>query len=375
VDLDLTADQELLRDSTSKFLTAEWPTTALREVMEGPDGFDREIWTKGAELGWTSMLIPERFDGGNVSGEGVSDLGIIAEELGRFLVTGPVLPTNIVAYALVACGSDELAAAHLPEFAAGRELATWAIAEEPDCWSGEAGSVQAIKSGAGYRLTGVKAPVQDAHIADLLLVTARTATGTSQFLVPVRTPGLKIELLGGLDLSRRFGRVKFDDVEVPADAVVGDVDQADTDVDNLMALALALQCAETVGSTDRMYEVLLGFVRDRKSFGRPIGSYQAIKHRLVDMLLWLESAKAATVASLKAVQAGSDALSAARVAKSYVADRCPVILRECLQLHGGIGFTWEYDLHLYMRRVETNAVIYGGADYHRDRLAPAIGLS
>ena len=154
----------------------------------------------------------------------------------------------------------------------------------------------------------------------------------------------------------------------------GRVDGAEADVEAQMALALALQCAETIGSTDRMYEVLLEYVRDRKSFGRPIGSYQAIKHRLVDMLLWLESGKAATVASLKAVQAETDATSMACVAKSYVADRCPVILRECLQLHGGIGYTWEHDLHLYLRRVETNATIHGGADYHRDRLAPTIGL-
>ena len=119
-----------------------------------------------------------------------------------------------------------------------------------------------------------------------------------------------------------------------------------------MTLALALQCAETVGSTDRMYEVLLDYVRARKSFGRPIGSYQALKHRLVDMLLWLESGKAATVASLEAVQSGIDATNMASVAKSYIADRYPVILRECLQLHGGIGYTWEHDLHLYLRRVE-----------------------
>ena len=159
------------------------------------------------------------------------------------------------------------------------------------------------------------------------------------------------------------------------EAVVGRVDGAGADVEAQMALALALQCAETIGSTDRMYEVLLEYVRDRKSFGRPIGSYQAIKHRLVDMLLWLESGKAATVASIKAVQSEIDATSMARVAKSYIADRCPAILRECLQLHGGIGYTWEHDLHLYLRRVETNAAIHGGADYHRDRLAATIGLS
>ncbi len=375
MDLDLSADQDLLRETTHKFLTATWPTSALREVMEGPLGFDRDVLAQGAELGWTSMLIPETYGGGCVSGEGVCDLGIIAEELGRFLLAGPVLPTNIVAYALARSGNSELAALHLPAIAAGREIATWAVAEEPNAWESESGAVRASDSGAGYRLTGIKTPVQDAHVADYVLVVARTSGGLSQFLVPADVPGLTVERLDGLDLSRRFGRVSFEDVEVSRDAVVGRVDGAQSDVDAQLALALALQCAETVGSTDRMYEVLLHYVMDRTSFGRPIGSYQAIKHRLVDMLLWLESSKAATVAALKAVQSEVDTMSMACVAKSYVADWCPVILRECLQLHGGIGYTWEHDLHLYLRRVETNAAVHGGADYHRDRLALALGLS
>jgi alkylation response protein AidB-like acyl-CoA dehydrogenase len=374
VDLELSADQELLRETTHKFLTATWPTFVLREVMDGPLGFDRDIWAQGAELGWTSLLVPERFGGGNVSGESVCDLGIIAEELGRFLLSGPVLPTNIVAYALARRGSDEMAERHLPAIAAGREIATWAVAEEGNGWAAETGVVHARGGSRGYRLSGVKTPVQDPHVADCFLVVATTPEGTTQFLVPADSPGLTVEPLESLDLSRRFGRVRFADVEVSPDAIVGGAGDAGADVESQMALALALQCSETVGATDRMYEVLLAYVRDRKSFGRPIGSYQAIKHRLVDMLLWLESAKAATVACLKAVESDVDATSMAHLAKSYIADRCPVIVRECLQLHGGIGYTWEHDLHLYLRRVETNAAIHGGGDYHRDRLATKIGL-
>jgi alkylation response protein AidB-like acyl-CoA dehydrogenase len=374
VDLNLTDDQELLRQTTHKFLTANWSTSAVRELIADPIGFDRDVWTQGAELGWTSMLVPESFGGGNVSGNGVCDLGVIAEELGRFLLAGPVLPTNIVAYALARSGSDDLKAQHLPAISAGHEIATWAIAEDPDKWVGESGALNVSRLGDAHQLTGVKSPVQDAHIADQFLVTAKTPTGYSQFLVPANTPGLSVELLEGLDFARRFGRITFDGVEVPAAAVVGTIDLAEEHVQSQMSLALAVQCAETVGSVDRMYEVLLEYVRHRKSFGRPIGSYQAIKHRLVDMLLWLESGKAAAVASLEAVQSGIDAANMASVAKSYIADRFPVILRECLQLHGGIGYTWEHDLHLYLRRVESNAAILGGSDYHRDRLASTIGL-
>jgi alkylation response protein AidB-like acyl-CoA dehydrogenase len=367
VDLDLSSDQELFKETTEKFLSARWTASSVRKLIGDPVGFDRAMWEQGAELGWTSMLVPEEFGGGSISGEGVCDLGIVAELLGRFLFAGPVLPTNIVAAALGRNASDQLAKEFLADMAAGRTIATW---------TGPAadGGLEAIAAGAGYQLSGVVGPVQDAQVADQLLVTARTAAGVTQFLVPRDIPGLSIEALDGLDLARRFARVAFDGVEVSRSAVIGEADGADDDVEFQFSLALALQCAETVGATDRIYEMTLQYMKDRKSFGRPIGSYQALKHRLADMLLWLESAKAVTLAALKAVQFGVDARDAASLAKAYVADRCPVILRECLQLHGGIGYTWEHDLHLYMRRVESNAAIYGGVDHHRDRLAPSIGL-
>ena len=366
MDLELSDDQELFRETTHKFLGARWPVSAVRQQIGDATRFDRGLWERGAELGWTSMLVPEDLGGGTISGEGVRDLGIVAEEAGRFLVAGPVLPTNIVAFALVRCASAQLAERHLPQIAAGKQLAAW---------GGDAGAVEARPLDGGYLLTGVITPVQDACAADQVLVTS-TANGVTQLLVPTRAPGVTVEALDGLDLTRRYCRVRFAGVEVPASAVVGAPEQArpETELQLQLALALALQCAETVGATEAVYEMTLRYVKDRKAFGRPIGSYQALKHRLAEMLLWLESSKAATSAAIAAVQAEHGALEAARVAKAYVADRCPVIVRECLQLHGGIGYTWEHDLHLYMRRVESNAAIYGGVDYHRDRLGPTIGL-
>jgi alkylation response protein AidB-like acyl-CoA dehydrogenase len=304
----------------------------------------------------------------------VCDLAVVAEELGRAMYPGPVLPTNVVAFALASSDSDELAKQLLPEISAGTQVAVWAIPEEGDAWGVDAAQVQAVPSGAGFRLSGVKSPIQDAQVADHLLVSAITPRGVTQFLVPADSPGLSVAPLRSLDLARRFGRVTFDNVQVSPSVIVGPVDEAADAVERQLSLAVALQCAETVGSTDRAYEITLAYVKDRKSFGRPIGSYQALKHRLADMLLWLESCKAVTVAAVKAVQFDVNASSSASVAKSYVADRCPVIVRECLQLHGGIGFTWEHDLHYFMRRVESNAAIYGGPDYHRDRLVAVTGF-
>lgn len=374
MDLELQDDQELFLETNRRFLTTNWPVSAVRQLIDEPGGFDRQIWNRGAELGWTSMLVPEEHGGGSISGEGVADLAIVAEELGRSLFVGPVIPSNVVAYALARWGTEQQCKEHLPALGSGSEIGAWAVSERNDRWGTEAAATEAASVEDGYRLSGVKTPVQDAHVADLLLVSARTSGGITQFLVPADAPGVRISQLNSLDLARRFSEIRLEDVQVPSTAVVGEIDRAARPVDAQLALAVALQCAETVGATDRVYEMTLSYVKDRKSFGRPIGSYQALKHRLADMLLWLESAKAATVAAVKAVQFDVDALHAASIAKSYVGDRCPAIVRDCLQMHGGIGFTWEHDIHLFLRRVESNALIYGSPDYHRDRIAGAIGF-
>jgi alkylation response protein AidB-like acyl-CoA dehydrogenase len=365
VDLDLSDDQELFRETTHRFLAERWPSAEVRRLLDDTTGFDRELWERGAELGWTATLIPEEFGGGTISGESVRDVAIIAEELGRALVAGPVLPTNIVAYALARNGPEPLAKEHLPQLAAGQRVAAWV---------GDAGSIDAATIDGGYRLTGVASPCQDARVADLLLVSVTTTGGVTQLLVPATTPGLEVEVLGGLDLTRRYCRVRFHAVDVPAAAVVGRADEGRHELELQRSLALALQCADTVGATDAVYEMTLEYVKQRKAFGRPIGSYQALKHRLAEMLLWLESSKAATCAAVAAVQAERDALETARVAKAYVADRCPAIVRDCLQMHGGIGYTWEHDLHLFLRRVDANAAIHGGVDDHLDALAGTIGF-
>jgi len=352
VDLDLTDDQQLFRDTTSRFLADRFPVTEVRKLADDPTGFDRDLWARGAELGWTSMLVPEEHGGGSVSGDGVRDLAIVVEECGRALVPGPVVPTNTVAFAVAQGGGDALAKELLPGIAAGELRAAWTGPSSVEF--------------AGTRLSGVVTPVQDAQVADHVLVTASDGT---QMVVPTDASGVSVEPLGAHDITRRYARIRFDGVEVAESAVV-----TNPDLDRQLALTLAMQCADTVGATDVAYNVTLQYVKDRKSFGRPIGSYQALKHRLADMLLWLESSKAATVAAVNAVQTDRDALETARVAKAYVAGRCPAIIRDCMHMHGGIGFTWEHDIHLYLRRVDMNAKLHGGVDEQLDALAPAIGF-
>ncbi|MFI5046437.1 MAG: acyl-CoA dehydrogenase family protein [Acidimicrobiia bacterium] len=375
MDLDLSADQELFVETTRRFLEATCPLVEVRRLHDAGGGFDPGYWRQGAELGWTATLVDEADGGGSVSGDGLLDLVLVAEEMGRLVSPGPLVPVNVVADAVSRRGSAEQRAAVLPGLVSGEEVATWAFAEESGSWDAAGIALAATESDVGWSLTGTKTFVQDAGVAGTVVVTARTGDGLTQFLVPTGTTGVRVTDLGSLDLTRRFGRVDFDGATVPASAVLGAVGDAGGDVERQLQVALALQNAETVGATTTVLDFTLEYAKDRVAFGRPIGSYQALKHRFADMRTWLEACHATATASAKAVQAGADdASELTSVAKAYIADRCPAIIQDCVQLHGGIGVTWEHDLHLYLRRVAQNAALYGSVGQHRERVAALIGM-
>jgi alkylation response protein AidB-like acyl-CoA dehydrogenase len=370
VDLDLTPDQELLRDTTRKFLHATLPLTAVRALADNAAGFDRGWWRKGAELGWTSLLVDEQRGGGSVSGYGLRDLALVAEEMGAMVSPGPLIATNVVAQTLACDASDELAEQVLPGLLAGESVAAWCVAEPGRAVTADGMRLQARRDGDEFVLDGVKCPVDSGGEADWLLVTATASDGLSQFLIPSSTPGVRITRLRGLDLVRRHAEIRFEDVRVPASAVVGVLGGASLSFERQIQTALVLQCAEIVGATDRVFDFTVQYAFDRSSFGRALASYQALKHRFADMKLWLESAQAITVDSTRAVQAATpDAGEVARIAKAYVAERCPELIQDCIQMHGGIGVTWEHDLHLYLRRVVLHRQTYGDPVQQRDQVA------
>ncbi len=376
MDLQRSDDQELFRETTRKFLESTCPVPTVRDWAEKePAGYPADWWRRGAELGWTSLLVAEEDGGGSVSDHGLLDLVLVAEEMGRLVSPGPLLPVNVVAAALTRSGSAEQRAAVLPALLAGEAVATWCLAEPGGAWSGEGLALAAAETAGGFVLDGVKGPVEAAAEADHLLVTARTGGGLTQFLVPAATPGVGVTALHAMDLVRRYGMVRFDSVEVPASAVVGEVGRAAADVEHQLQVALAVQCATMVGATDRMFEETLAYSFDRYSFGRPLASYQALKHRFADMKLWLEACHATAAGAARAVATGADwAAELVSVAKSYVGDRGPAILQDCVQLHGGIGVTWDHDLHLYLRRVVQDRSLYGTPEEHRERIAAIAGL-
>ena len=360
MELELSEDQAFFLDTTRRFLASEAPISTVRALEQEPAGFTPDYWRRGAELGWTSMLVSEARGGGCLSEHGLLDLVLVAEEMGRRVAPGPLGPVNLVASALSAAGTDAQCDAALPGLLAGTAVAAW-TGTDP---------VSATPSGDGWSLSGVAAPVEAGAQAEHLLVTARTHDGVSLLLVPAGTPGVTVTPLGGLDLVRRYAEVRFEGAVVPASAVVGAPGSADDEVERLLQVACVLQCVETAGAVDRMFEVTLEYLGDRYSFGRPLSSYQALKHRMADDKMWLEACHATAGAAARAVATGApEAGELVGVAKQWIGPHATEMLQDFVQLHGGIGVTWEHDLHLYLRRATVNRATYGTPEEHGERLA------
>jgi alkylation response protein AidB-like acyl-CoA dehydrogenase len=370
----MTEDQALLRDTTTRFLQQTFDLRVVRELAESGRGTEREYLRRTAELGWFANFVPEEHGGGSVSGEGVLDAVVVAEARGRLLQPGPFVPMNVVAYALAAGGSDEHRAKLLPALASAEATATWAVADIHGEWCPAAGAT-VRRSGTGVVLSGRKGLVQDGHLADHLLVTAGGDGGVVQVLVPADAPGVTARRLDGLDLTRDLGEVSFDDVELPAQALVGGPDDATALVDRQLDLAAVLTMAESVGAMDELFTLTLSYAQSRIAFGRPIGSFQAIKHLLADTSLLLEASWAAVTGAARSVQERRpDAAELASVAKAFVGDSGISLAQNCFQVFGGIGYTWEHDQHLYLRRLTTDAALYGSPSWHRDRLCRMHGF-
>jgi alkylation response protein AidB-like acyl-CoA dehydrogenase len=372
--LDLTADQELLRSTAARFIETACPLAKVRQLSDSDDGLDVDYARQAGELGWFAMLVPEEHGGGSVSGEGLVDATIVAEERGRLLQPGPFVGMNVVAYALASAGTDEQRSKVLPALVGGNGLATWALADPRGDWRPGQG-VRAKAAEAGFVLSGGKGLVQDAHLAEWLLVTSGADDGPSQFLLAADAPGVTVNRLAGLDLTRRFCEVRFDNVAVPESSLVGEVGGAADLIERQLQIAVVLTVAESVGAMDRDFEVVVDYAKARTAFGRPIGSFQAVKHRLADTALLLEASKSMAAAAARAVQAERpDGAEVASMAKAFVGDSAIDLAQNCLQVLGGIGYTWEHDQHLYLRRLTTDASLYGEPAWHRERICQLFEL-
>jgi len=362
---DLTDEQEMVREMARRFLEKEAPLSKVRQAFDTADGFSWDTWRQQCELGWAALAAPESAGGFSASGGRAQDLAIVAEEMGRLIGAGPFIPTAVVLDALARAAAP---AAHEPliqRVVAGEAIVAWAFGESGGRWGPEAFETRARIEGGEVVLDGVKAYVEAGAQAESLLVTAQSDQGVLQVLAPVGAPGVTVIPGRSVDFVRRFAEVRFEGVRLPASALVTAAPAA-AQVERQLQLALLLQCAETNGAVERAFEFTVDYMRDRFAFGRAIASYQALKHRLADMLLRIHSCMATADAGLEAFDAGApDAGRLARVAKAYVASKSTAIVSDLVQLTGGLGVTWDHDLHLYERRIALNRAIFGTPEHRR----------
>jgi alkylation response protein AidB-like acyl-CoA dehydrogenase len=375
MDFGFSEEQEMLRQSARQFLETECPMTYVRKMMEDDTGYSAEQWTKMAELGWTGLIFPEEHGG---AGLNMVDLVVVLEEMGRVVMPGPYFATVLLGgLAVQLGGTPAQQKKYLPAIAAGTLKATLAQVEESGRWDAEGIALAAKKDGKDFVLSGTKLFVHDAHNADVLIVPARTsgkgATGVTLFLVDAKQAGVKTTLLKTMDQTRKLCEVGFDGVRLGKDAVLGKLGKGWPLLDRLVDSAKVALCAEMCGGAQKVLEMSVEYAKVREQFGRPIGSFQAIQHKCANMMVQVESAKSATYYAAWAVANDvPEAHLAACMAKAYCSDAYRYVSAEGIQIHGGIGFTWEHDMHLYFKRAKGSEVTFGDATWNRELVAQLV---
>jgi alkylation response protein AidB-like acyl-CoA dehydrogenase len=364
-------EQEELRRIVRQFLETKSSETAVREQMETEAGYDAAVWSQMADqLGLQGLIIPEEFGG---SGYSYIELIVVLEEMGRSLLCAPYFSSVVLAAnTLIHSGDDAAKKDLLPGIASGETIATLAFTEENGRWDEEGVTATAEASGDGFTINGTKSYVLDGHTANLILVAARTGKGVSLFKVDGDASGLTRTALSTMDQTRKQAKLDFDGV--PA-TLIGTEGEGWTVLGQVLDLAAVALAAEEVGGAQFVLEMAVQYAKDRVQFGRPIGSFQAIKHKCADMLLEVESAKsAAYYAGWCASELNDELPAVASLAKAYCSDAYFHAASENIQIHGGIGFTWEHPAHLYFKRAKSSELLFGDPSYHRELLAQRIGI-
>jgi alkylation response protein AidB-like acyl-CoA dehydrogenase len=369
----MTDEQTMLRDTVRAFLDDKSPVSRVREVMESDRGVDEELWGAMAELGLQAMHIPEAYGGAGFS---LLETGIVLEELGRNVVAVPYLSSIVLGgSAVLGAGSESQKAEILPQLGSGELRLALAITEEGRSWDPADIALEATADGDSFVLHGTKSYVIDGHSAHMLVVSAREGSGVSLFLVPTDAPHVSRSRIETMDMTRQQAKVAFNGVRVPASSRLGAAGSGTATLEHVYDLAVAMLAFEQVGGAQRCLEMSTEYARDRFQFGRAIGSFQAIKHKCADMLVQVESARSAAYYAGWAAATDTDELAvAAPTAKAYCSDAYFFCAGETIQVHGGIGFTWEHDAHLYFKRAKTSQLLLGDSAEWRAKLASRIGI-
>ncbi|HTV89684.1 MAG TPA: acyl-CoA dehydrogenase [Stellaceae bacterium] len=375
MDIGFSEEQELLRDTARKFLDGECTTKFVRQMMETEAAVTSEFWAQLAENGWLGICWPEDAGG---SGLGLLDLVVLMEEIGRAVMPGPYPATVLLGgAAIAAAGSPAQQQEWLPRLAAGEAKAALAVTEPNARWDAAGIATTSAREGAGgFVISGTKMFVPDAHLADVLVVAARTRDGSTMedgitlFLVPRGIAGLGIKLLPSIDETRKLCEVRFDNAQLSAGALLGEPHEGWAPLSRVIDRAAVALSAEICGAAQRVLDMTVDYAKMRVAFSRPIGSFQGVKHRCADMLVDIENARSLTYYAAWAIDENDpDAAMAVSMAKAAASDAGRRVCAAGIQLHGGIGMTWEHDLHLYLKRCKADEVAFGDAAWHRERVA------
>ncbi len=371
LDFGFSEEQEMLRDAAKRFLTDNCSTKFVRQMMAHESAHDAAFWGKLVGLGWPGLMIPETYGG---QGGTFLDLTVIAEEAGKALIPEPFFATTMLGAPLLLEGGSEAQKKDLlAKMAAGKMIATVAIAEAAGRFDAGGVELKAVKKGSGYTLTGEKFFVPDAHVADVIFVVARTGAGTGEegltiLCIPAGEKGVTVTQLKTVDMTRRMCHVKFDDVA--AAEVIGKEGAGGPILRRTLEAGAAALSAELVGTAQKALDIAVEYAKTRVQFGKPIGSFQAVKHKCVDMMVAVENARSLTYYACWTVdERVAESVSAVPMAKAYASDMGKNVTSEAIQVHGGIGFTWEHDMHLYHRRALAGEANLGNAPIHREVVA------
>ncbi len=370
----LNDEQNMLRDHARGFLSKNAPIAHFRQLRDSKDGtgFSRPLWKEFVDLGWAGILIPPDHGG---LGLGHVEVGVVMEELGRTLTPSPFLSTAVLAASTIArAGNEKQKNAYLPKIASGDLIATLAV-DEASKHHPEKIALAATRSGSGFTLKGAKTFVLDGHVADLIIVVARTsgATGDTKgltlFLVDAKAKGIKAERTPMVD-THNAARLSFENVSVGADAILGQVDAGWSALEGTLNVGRAALASEMVGASQEAFDRTVTYLRERKQFGKLIGEFQALQHRAADLYCELEVTRSAVLKALQTLDESFDKASAiVSVAKARAGTSATRAVQEGVQMHGGIGMTDEFDMGFFMKRVRVCNELFGDANYHADRLA------
>ncbi|UCD09791.1 MAG: acyl-CoA/acyl-ACP dehydrogenase [Dehalococcoidales bacterium] len=379
MNFELDEEQVMLKTSARDFLEKECPKELVREIMEDEEkAYSPELWKKMAGLGWLGLSFPEEYGGADFS---FLDLAVLLEECGRALVPGPLVPTVVhVGHTILAAGTEEQKQDILPRMINGELILTLAFQEENGSLEASGMTVKAEKSGDNYIINGTKLFVPDAHIADYLLCITRTTDGADKeegitlFLVDSKADGVQVEILKTMT-GEKLCEVVFNNVSVPAKSIIGEVDKGWPVVVKMKHEAEVAEAAWMTGGARWALDTTIDYAKERIAFERPIGSFQAIQHKLAEIALEVEgSTSIIYYAAWTIMENAPDIAMAASMAKAWCGESYKRAVFDGVQIHGGIGFTWDHDMHLYFKRAKACEVNFGDSDYHREKVAKLLEI-